>query len=63
VKIIASPNKNINSHEVEVKGEFGHLIARTDNVPSPQNPKTSYLAILSAIATLKNIFSLVKVGT
>jgi aspartate dehydrogenase len=63
VKIIASPNKNINSHEVEVGGEFGHLIARTDNVPSPQNPKTSYLAILSAIATLKNVFSSVKVGT
>lgn len=63
VKIVASPHKNINSHEIKVEGEFGHLITRTDNIPSPQNPKTSYLAILSAIATLKNIFSSIKIGT
>lgn len=63
VKIIASPNKNVNSHEVEAEGEFGHLIARTDNLPSPGNPKTSYLAIFSAIAVLENVFSSVKIGT
>jgi aspartate dehydrogenase len=63
VKIIASPGKNVNSHEIEAEGEFGRLIARTDNIPSPGNPKTSYLAILSAMATLKNVFSPVKIGT
>ena len=61
VKIITSPQVTSNSHEVDIKGEFGHLITRTDNLPSPTNPKTSYLAVLSAIATLKNIFSSVKI--
>lgn len=63
VKIIASPSITRNIHEVEVEGEFGKLIARTENVPSPDNPKTSYLAILSAIATLNGILERVKIGT
>lgn len=63
VKIIASPRINRNIHEVEVEGKFGRLIARTENVPSPDNPKTSYLAILSAIATLNGILEQVKIGT
>jgi len=33
------------------------------NVPAPTNPKTSYLAALSAIATLRKIVSPVKIGT
>lgn len=63
VKIIASPSATKNIHEVEVVGEFGRLLARTENVPSPDNPKTSYLAILSAIATLNGILERVKIGT
>ncbi len=63
VKIIASPSATRNTHEVEVEGEFGRLLARTENVPSPDNPKTSYLAILSAIATLNGILERVKIGT
>lgn len=63
VKIIASPKANKNIHEVEVEGKFGKLVARTENVPSPDNPRTSYLAILSAIATLDGILERVKIGT
>ncbi len=63
VRIIADPNLKRNIHEIEVKGEFGRLISRTENLPSPKNPKTSYLACLSAIATLKGIVSSIKVGT
>jgi len=33
-------------------GEFGVLNVRIENLPSPENPMTSYLAVLSAIATL-----------
>jgi len=32
-------------------------------MPSPNNPKTSYLAALSAIATLEGALSNVKIGT
>ncbi|MCK5306385.1 MAG: aspartate dehydrogenase [Candidatus Omnitrophica bacterium] len=62
VKIVTSPAYKKNSHQIIVEGAFGRLEARTDNVPSPQNPKTSYLAILSCISTLKQIFSHVKIG-
>ncbi len=63
VKIIASPRVNKNIHEVEAEGKFGRLITRTENLPSPGNPRTSYLAVLSAIATLDGILERVKIGT
>jgi aspartate dehydrogenase len=63
VRIMTSPAYKRNSHEVEVQGEFGTLITKTENLPSPQNPKTSFLAILSAIATLKQILEYTKIGT
>ena len=52
-----------NEHEIQVKGKFGQLACRTENVPSPDNPKTSYLAILSAKACLRKIFAPLKIGT
>ncbi len=63
VRIIASPSSKRNIHEIEVKGSFGRIITRTENMPSPNNPKTSYMAILSAVATLEGITGKVKIGT
>ncbi len=63
VKIIASPKIKRNIHELEAEGGFGRIVARTENVPSPDNPRTSYLAILSAMATLNGILERVKIGT
>lgn len=63
VRIIADPKISRNIHEIEVEGEFGRLISRTENLPSPSNPKTSLLAIFSAIATLKSLASPVRIGT
>ena len=63
VRIVCSPHYKANSHEIEVEGEFGRLIAKTENVPAPQNPRTSYLAVLSAIATLKGILDYSRIGT
>ncbi|MBN3038957.1 MAG: aspartate dehydrogenase [Candidatus Omnitrophica bacterium] len=63
VKIITSPEYKANMHEIQLEGDFGKLLARTENVASPNNPKTSYLASLSAIATLDNILGSVKIGT
>ena len=63
VKIITSPEYKTNSHQIKVKGDFGELEAKTDNFPSPQNPKTSYLAILSCIATLSRTLSHIKIGS
>lgn len=63
VRIIASPEYTKNIHEVEIESEAGRILTRTENVPSADNPKTSYLAVLSAIATLRQVFDTVRIGT
>jgi aspartate dehydrogenase len=63
VRIVADPAARKNKHEIKVKGEFGDLFVRVKNEPSTTNPKTSYLAALSAIATLKRISHSIQLGT
>ncbi len=63
IRIITSPQYKTNSHEVELTGPFGRIVTRTDNVVCPDNPKTSYLAVLSGIQTLKQFCMGVWVGT
>ena len=55
VTIVVDPSIHSNSHELRVNGEFGQMTCHTYNVPSPDNPKTSYLAAMSAISALKRI--------
>jgi len=62
LEIIADPHLDKNVHEIYVKGEFGELKVRVDNLPSQYNPKTSYLAALSAVAMLKEMNSNFRVG-
>jgi len=63
VRIITGPGTTMNIHEIEVEGVFGRMVTRTENIPSPQNPKTSFLAVLSACALLNEILNPVKIGT
>jgi aspartate dehydrogenase len=63
VRLIADPRINKNVHEVEVLGNSGRILTRTENRPFPENPKTSRLAVFSAIATLRQIFQPMRVGT
>ncbi len=63
VRIVTSPDYLKNVHEVEIEGDFGAIMTRTENIPSEANPKTSYLAILSAIAALEGIANNFRVGT
>ena len=63
VKIVTSPKYTSNTHEIDIKGEFGRISTRSENLPSRANPKTSALAIFSAIATLEGIASSVRIGT
>jgi len=63
VRIIASPKVTKNIHEIRVKSVAGNVYTRTENILHPDNPKTSYLAVLSAVATLKNILEPVRIGT
>ncbi len=54
VRIIADPETTMNIHEVVAEGAFGRLTAITENLPSPRNAKSSYLASLSAAAELRS---------
>jgi aspartate dehydrogenase len=63
LRIIADPKTEKNTHEILVKGAFGSFSVLLENTPSPDNPKTSYLAILSAMAMLKKMSEPVEIGT
>ena len=63
VQLVANPNIDKNIHEIIVEGNFGELRIKVENVPSPTNPKTSWLAVLSAIKKIKEITDPISLGT
>ncbi len=62
VRVVADPGITRNTHEIEVEGDRGSLHLRVENVPTPSNPKTGYLACLSAVAALRKLSSHLWVG-
>ncbi|MGE7760445.1 aspartate dehydrogenase [Peribacillus sp. NPDC097895] len=62
VKIIADPNVTKNIHLIEASGSFGKFRLEVENDPMPNNPKTSYLAALSVLATLQNKEKCLQIG-
>ncbi|MFA5772421.1 MAG: aspartate dehydrogenase [Thermoplasmata archaeon] len=63
VRIVADPKATMNKHKIVVSADFGELETEARSIPCPENPKTSYLAALSAIATIKKIIKTLSVGT
>ena len=64
VKIIADPYTDVNQHEITATGKFGEMTVIVRNKPSPNNPKTSFLAVLSAIECLRSICDdSIRIGT
>ncbi|MDH3610993.1 MAG: aspartate dehydrogenase [Nitrosopumilus sp.] len=64
VKIVADPNTDKNTHHIEASGTFGKMTFTIENYPDSNNPKTSRLAILSAIETLRKYCSNeIQIGT
>lgn len=61
IQIYADSESKVNTHEIICEGDFGTVRTVTENKPSA-NPKTSYLAILSAISVLENTAGKIKVG-
>ncbi|MGQ9586499.1 MAG: aspartate dehydrogenase [Anaerolineae bacterium] len=54
-RIFADPAARRTVHVVEAKGDFGKFRAEFQNFPSPDNPRSSYLASLSAVAALQRL--------
>ncbi|MBB4824833.1 aspartate dehydrogenase [Sporosarcina luteola] len=63
VRVIADPGIDRNTHFIEAAGDFGEMRLEIENMPMPSNPKTSYLAALSIVSTLKNRRTAVRIGS
>ena len=63
LKVVADPALTLNTHTIRVSGASGRITLVLENVPSPDNPKTSWLACYSALAALESLGSRVRYGT
>ena len=52
VTVVADPGTDRNTHHIRASGRFGEMSFVIENLPDPDNPRTSRLATLSAIETL-----------
>ena len=62
VRLVADPQVTQNIHQVEIAGDFGEATFTIKNNPLPQNPKTSYLAAMSILGTLKRMHQQLVIG-
>jgi len=62
VEIVADPVASRISHKILAHGKFGRLRVELENMPNPNNPSSSYMASLSAIATLRRIIDPIRIG-
>lgn len=62
VNIIADPSIKNNNHTINVEGAFGQAIINVENKPLQENPKTSYLAALSVLGTLRSLNRSISIG-
>ncbi len=63
LKVVADPALALNTHTIQVSGATGRITLVLENVPAPENPKTSWLACYSVIAALRSLQSRVRYGT
>lgn len=64
VRLVAEPGLKRNIHEIEARGKFGRMAFVLENLPSPENPATSRLAVLSAVEALRGLVGgPVKIGS
>lgn len=63
LKVVADPAITVNTHTIRVSGRSGRFTVVLENVPAPENPKTSWLACYSALAALQALHSPVRIGT
>lgn len=63
VELWVDPDTDRNTHEIFIEGEFGDAYIRVRNVPSPDNPATSYLAALSILSLLRDLENPLVIGT
>lgn len=55
VTLVADPHVTQNIHQIAIVGDFGEATIEVKNNPLPANPKTSYLAAMSILGTVKRL--------
>ncbi len=63
LEVVADPALTYNTHTIRVSGRSGRFTVRLENVPSPDNPKTAWLACYSALAALRAMLAPARYGT
>ena len=63
LRVVADPALAHNTHHIEIHGKTGNIRIQLENVPSPANPKTAWLACYSALAALKAMRATTRYGT
>jgi aspartate dehydrogenase len=62
VTLLADPGIKRNTHHIIARGPAGEIEFTSRNEAFPENPRTSYLAALSAVALLKRLQATLQVG-
>ena len=62
LKVVADPGLTFNTHTIRVSGRTGRFTVVLENLPTPDNPKTSWLACCSAVSALHSIAANVRYG-
>ncbi len=55
VRLVSDPEAARTRHEIVAEGSGGRVATVVESAPNPNNPRSSYLASLSAIATLRSL--------
>jgi aspartate dehydrogenase len=63
LKVVADPALKFNTHYINIRGKTGSISIRFESVAFPDNPKTSMLAAVSALAALREFSGKVRYGT
>jgi len=63
LRVVAVPGLKDNTHTIRVRGASGRFTVVLENIPAPENPKTSFLACYSVLAALRELGSRHRYGT
>ncbi|HET7197407.1 MAG TPA: aspartate dehydrogenase [Burkholderiales bacterium] len=63
LRVVADPALELNTHTIRVAGRTGRFTIVLENVPTPENPKTSWLACCSAVDALRALAAPARYGS
>ena len=63
LRVVADPAIALNTHTIRVSGRSGRFTIVLENLPTPDNPKTSWLACCSAVDALRSLGAPARYGS